>query len=450
LFHAMCGRPPFTSDHGTGLLIAAHIRDQPPDTRQLAQVPEAIAAIVARLLQKEPSARFPSATELRAALVAAGAPAPATRAVAAPEATPDAYAATLAPGIVCAATGAPQTTNGAAAAQVLPTAPRRSRGSWFVVCGAVLAIGGVGVGVAVSHSADDTRSQAAAPTLPPATSALAPRSTGATLPNQTATATGAVTPLPSPAPGPRVPAVATETRSTPPASQTPLHPLPHHGSRSDTKLSFPSDTLTPSGNAPNFSLDKKTYDPGTPITIHFTSPLTSPSNSRAWVTTVESSAAPDQFGDWSYVADHATSATLTAPNTPGSYQVRLHTDYPTHTTNLRRAINFTVGQAPAAPGETPRAQQRFSLAAASFTAGQKIQVTFPVAVVAAKGEQFWITTAKAGDADTEYGKWEYVPAAAKSLMLELPSEPGDYEVRLHANYPTRSTNVVFRARVQLQ
>ncbi|MDQ3370062.1 MAG: serine/threonine protein kinase, partial [Myxococcota bacterium] len=77
LFHVLCGRPPFLGDQGTGMVIAAHLRDPAPDPRGFnPDVPDALAAIIHRLLEKEPAARYGSATELRAALVAAGATAP--------------------------------------------------------------------------------------------------------------------------------------------------------------------------------------------------------------------------------------------------------------------------------------------------------------------------------------------------------------------------------------
>ncbi|MCA9674257.1 MAG: serine/threonine protein kinase, partial [Myxococcales bacterium] len=79
LFHLLCGRPPFVSEHGTGMIIAAHLRDPAPDPRTFEPAaPAPLAAIALRLLEKDPAARFQSASELRAALVAAGADAPAT------------------------------------------------------------------------------------------------------------------------------------------------------------------------------------------------------------------------------------------------------------------------------------------------------------------------------------------------------------------------------------
>src|SRR5207302_3203965 len=54
-FHVLCGRPPFVSTMGAGMLIAAQLRDVAEDVRVLRKdVPEAVAAIVRRLLEKEP------------------------------------------------------------------------------------------------------------------------------------------------------------------------------------------------------------------------------------------------------------------------------------------------------------------------------------------------------------------------------------------------------------
>ncbi|HEY5927601.1 MAG TPA: serine/threonine-protein kinase, partial [Kofleriaceae bacterium] len=55
LFHLATGRPPFISDHGTGMIIAAQMRDAPPDPRSLnPNIPSALVAIVLRCLEKEP------------------------------------------------------------------------------------------------------------------------------------------------------------------------------------------------------------------------------------------------------------------------------------------------------------------------------------------------------------------------------------------------------------
>jgi hypothetical protein len=63
-FHLLAGRPPFQAA-STVALLRAHLDDAPPDLRSLVSgVPEAIAALVHRLLAKDPAQRFPSAQAL--------------------------------------------------------------------------------------------------------------------------------------------------------------------------------------------------------------------------------------------------------------------------------------------------------------------------------------------------------------------------------------------------
>ncbi len=63
-FHLLTGRPPFQAA-STVALLRAHLDDAPPDVRALApSVPAAIAALVHRLLAKDPAQRLPSAQAL--------------------------------------------------------------------------------------------------------------------------------------------------------------------------------------------------------------------------------------------------------------------------------------------------------------------------------------------------------------------------------------------------
>jgi hypothetical protein len=68
---------------------------------------------------------------------------------------------------------------------------------------------------------------------------------------------------------------------------------------------------------------------------------------------------------------------------------------------------------------------------------------------AAPGERFWITVIEASAADSGWGAWQYVPDGARAVSLAAPAREGAYEVRLHANYPKRATNVVYRAALRI-
>jgi len=203
--------------------------------------------------------------------------------------------------------------------------------------------------------------------------------------------------------------------------------------------------------APTFRLAASSYAPGAEIRIRFSQAISSTTRSRAWVTVSERGAPSSSYGAWQYVDDHATSAALEAPKKDGAYEVRLHTDYPTKSYNVVHAEPFVVQtDAAAEPGETPLAQQRFSLAKKSVRSGARVDVVFAVPMHAASGEQFWITIVARDTPDTSWGTYEYVPAGARRMKLTAPTALGEYEVRLHANYPKMTTNVVHRVAVHVE
>jgi hypothetical protein len=62
----LAGAPPFTGDNAAAILLA-HLRDAPP---ALVDVPEALARVVRRCLEKDPAQRFANAADARLALLA--------------------------------------------------------------------------------------------------------------------------------------------------------------------------------------------------------------------------------------------------------------------------------------------------------------------------------------------------------------------------------------------
>jgi serine/threonine-protein kinase len=531
LFHVFCGRPPFTSNQGTGMMIAAHIRDAAPDPRSFnLHLPEALATIVLRCLEKEPAARYQTATELRNALVAAGANAPPSRpagadlyeaTVAAPLASPppvitDAptlaaplaspppvvtHAPTLAaplpsppPVVTHAADAAAVTTQGRAAAQIAAPAPAagapRSRAA-LVAGGLLVALAAAGAVVAMTRGGHDDPTGAVAGTAapPPASG----RAASASMPPPASEGSARDVAPPAPPTGSAAPASPPPPEPTCPPGQTRRDDTHGHccwpaqawsisagkcvgaptcpeGMIARREQCVANDAASPPGvarkppgsslattkttAAPSFRLDATSYAPGDPIEIRFAAPVSSPPQRRAWVTVIEADRPASAYGAWSYLDDGATVSTLRAPPRPGMYEVRLHTDYPAKTFNVQRAVPFTVEPASAepepGPAVTPASAQRFTVAARRLHLGAKIDVTFAAALRAKPGERFWITVVPAGAEDTAWGAYEYVPAGARRMQLAAPTKPGDYEVRLHANYPTKSTNLVHHVAIRVE
>ncbi|HEX5063666.1 MAG TPA: protein kinase [Kofleriaceae bacterium] len=494
LFHVVCGRPPFLSEHGTGMIIAAQMRDAPPDPRSLnPNIPPALAAVILKCLEKDPAARYQTANDVKNALIGAGAQGTVSRA---PVTSQDSYAATLAPSQspskppshasmsydATVAPGPTTTRSGSAAQMVAATQPpaKSSRGAYFAVGGVLLALAGIGVGVAMSRG-DDDKSDKAPPVAAP--EAAKPAGTNPT----TAKAEPVIPEAEKPAekkPADTKPAELPAcdegmTRTIDTGDHccwtgqawsntknkcigAPTCP-PSMRAKGEACIAAPTPTPTVPGSTapastapaqiataghPTFKLDAKTYAPGDPITIKFASALSSKPNNRAWVTWIDAGKPQTAYATWEYVADGATTAQLAAPKQPGSYEMRLHTNYPTQSYNVVHTVPFTVDEA-AASTKPATTKYRFHVNKKTATAGESIELTFGQPMIAAKGERFWVTIVKPGAADDSYGKYEYVPDNAHKMMFEMPGEPGDYELRLHANYPTKSTNVVHRVKIHV-
>jgi hypothetical protein len=209
----------------------------------------------------------------------------------------------------------------------------------------------------------------------------------------------------------------------------------------------------PTSTAPaqlTFKLDVATVPPGQPVLIKFPGPIPSKANSRTWVTIIEPSKPPGSFGTWEYVADGATSVKLAAPSQPGRYEVRMHTEYPKKSHNIVHRAPLTVDdQAKPQQIATTTTKYRFNVKPKTAAVGEPVELVFAQAMDAAPGEKFWVTIVKPGAADTTYGKYEYVPEGARKMLFAMPKQAGDYELRLHANYPTKTTNVVHRVKIHV-
>jgi serine/threonine-protein kinase len=73
LYEMLCGRVPFEGDSSSATALARLHGDPPRPRLVKAGVPRALEAITMRLLARDPDARYPTATDARAALLGAGA-----------------------------------------------------------------------------------------------------------------------------------------------------------------------------------------------------------------------------------------------------------------------------------------------------------------------------------------------------------------------------------------
>lgn len=183
LFEMLTGRPPF--DKGSAMATAmAHVNEPAPDVRAAApSTSPALAAVVARALDKDPARRFVSAREMQAALARSG---------------------------PSAASSVPL-----AATEVMPTGrPRAGGGRWWLVAVAAALIAGVVATLVVIGGDDDPETGGATTTSPVSTSAAPTTSPPTTAPTTPPTTNTSPAPPAAAAPGPGPGDEAAETPQT--------------------------------------------------------------------------------------------------------------------------------------------------------------------------------------------------------------------------------------------
>lgn len=143
LFEMLTGRLPFTGDSDVAMAVQ-HASSAPPDPRSFVPgLPEALVAVVAKALNKEPGARYQTAAEFTAALRLARAPEPALVAMAPPVPPLLAVTAVAAEAATLADAG-PTRQMRADERPAPPRRRRRRRRRWIV-----LLLAAIGVAVAV-------------------------------------------------------------------------------------------------------------------------------------------------------------------------------------------------------------------------------------------------------------------------------------------------------------
>ena len=84
----------------------------------------------------------------------------------------------------------------------------------------------------------------------------------------------------------------------------------------------------------------------------------------------------------------------------------------------------------------------FSLEKTSFAAGETIAIRFAAPMKSPEGDQSWITVVAPSAGPEEYAEFIYVADGAAEARIPAPAKAGDFEVRLHTNYPAKDYNLV--------
>ncbi|HBP20526.1 MAG TPA: hypothetical protein DEA08_22385 [Planctomycetes bacterium] len=179
-------------------------------------------------------------------------------------------------------------------------------------------------------------------------------------------------------------------------------------------------------------------------TLKFNVPLRPLTGKSCWASLADAALPAASQGLRASIKPGATSVQLPAPTAVGKHRVRLYVSGQSEPVG-EVALEVT------GPDEAkPTQLEGIALKApASVKVGAAPKVEFP-RLNARTGERFWLTLIKKGEEDTAWGTYKYIPHAATSLELAKAKETGDFEIRLHANHPTKSSNVIARVPIKVE
>lgn len=195
-----------------------------------------------------------------------------------------------------------------------------------------------------------------------------------------------------------------------------------------------------------FTLESESIPVDKQIKVKFAAPMVPLQNESFWLALVEAGAPDDERGLWVGVAVGATEAVLPAATASGKHEVRLHANYPTKRNHIVHRVALDVTGGPdTAPSDPAKIEPK--LAKDSIGIDEAPAVQFALPVRPRTGERFWVSLVAAGLPDTAQGVWGYVTPGTKSTTIPKATSTGEHEVRVHANYPKKSTNIVARLKL---
>jgi len=174
-------------------------------------------------------------------------------------------------------------------------------------------------------------------------------------------------------------------------------------------------------------------------TVTFSTPVRPITGEKIWVGFVHADLPATSQGLTTTVQPGAREVKLAKATSTGMHRVKVYSISNPELPQLDLEVTGGPEEAPTDP-----ATLSMKLVSASLEAGQAPVIEFGTKLRARTGERFWLAWIEKDKRDDEWGTYVYVESGENGATLPPVPAPGSYEVRLHANYPTKTSNPVLR------
>ena len=173
----------------------------------------------------------------------------------------------------------------------------------------------------------------------------------------------------------------------------------------------------------HMELNGSSFFPGDTLDVYCSGVTAEESAGQCWIATAVPGTPAGSYLEWTYLPYGSSHAFLQLPGTPGSYEVRFYKANAATDENLVRekTVPFTISYGKSAGSIT--------LDRTAYLPGQYMQVSYSGISASATQREAWIAVARSGAPASSYMDWKYVTPDSGSLWLDVPAEPGSYEVR---------------------
>ena len=196
-----------------------------------------------------------------------------------------------------------------------------------------------------------------------------------------------------------------------------------------------------------FKADKSKISATDKLMVTFSKPLAPHGNERYWIAVAEKEASDGAYSPWRFLDAGMTEAEIPFPFEPGRYAIRLYARHPTEKFKVIHTAELEIVRPSAQNIKDYDLTATFNLDKTRITSGSLVRMTFDRPLRGRKNEQYRLTISRAGSSEDSYETHRYLPRGTSTWRHPVPAGPGMYEVRLHARWPRRRYNVIYRRNI---